>query len=243
MLLYTAFMSAILALALAATLEGSLAFARASTHRAADRLAENGLGTARATLLAGLAAQAKGGAAPSAPPPLARAAACSGTPCPFYLDADFDLGGTTLDDGDPNRNATAENLQTHPAVAEQRLAARITAHVTAADGSLLAQRTELLTLRTTAVPPYVIVDGSSDGDGTRDGASEADAAGCDPGAAGSCDPGAPAPPADTRIHVERICTDGGTGACAAAGERVRFEDAFASTPWANRNAVAPSWSR
>jgi len=243
------FFVAIVMLALGVTLEGSLAFARVSARHAAEHYAELGLPAARTALVDAVASQIANHAPQlEAPPPLAPAAACGDgvSSCPFTIAASFSFAGFTGGDGPANVSAT--ELQTHPAIAEGRLAATIAETVRSAAGVPLATRTEFVTLRTFSIPPYAQVDGITDAAGARDVPFEADAGGCDPTAPASCDsgngasPSTPAPaglmnPADTRIHALSKCVDGGNGACAGqiyAGADP--PDIAAQTPWFNANA-------
>jgi hypothetical protein len=239
----------IVALALAAALDGGLAFARVSARHAAEHYAEVGLAQARAALVGEIAAQVQAGSTRLAAP-----APFTSTPGLFAISATFTLGGSTALGG-TGTNAVAADLQTHPAIAEQRIAATIVERVTASDGTPLATRTAYVTLRTLSVPPFAIVEGISDAAGAREVASQADAAGCDPTQPATCDasgltaahsaaPLATMDPQDTRIRALSQCIDGGTGACAG----VRYVSADptntpSATPWYNVGAQGNGWSR
>lgn len=241
MLAYALFFVSLITLALGALLDGGLAFARASAQHAAQHYAETGFLQARAALVAGIAAQVQAGAlALSAPADL------PALPGRFATSAKFSLAGGTAA-GTGSGNAVATDLQTHPAIGEQRVAATIALTVAASDGTPLAVRTEYVTLRTFAVPPYAIIEGTSDAAGARDDPTEADAAGCDPARPAACDTnnaGAGAAPGDTRIRALSRCNDGGSGACAGliyvAADPANTP---AATPWQDANAQATGWSR
>ena len=249
-------MAVVLALCVGAALDGALALGRASAKHAAEHYAEMGLSQSRAALLGGIAAQVQAGVPQlEAPPPLPPTAACSSatTTCPFSISATFALAGSTASSS--NADALASSVQSHPAIAEQRVAATIVQTVAGADGTPLAIRTVLATIRTLAVPPYAILEGFSDAAGARDAATAADAAGCDPTQPASCDarglaaaqtaaPVATMDPQDTRVRALSQCIDGGSGACGG----VRYVSAdpsgvATSTPWFNGDAQAAAWSR
>lgn len=256
MLLASLFYTAVVTLALGLTLEGSLAFARVSARHAAEHYAELGLPAARATLVSGIASQIAAHASQlQAPAPQAPAPACGddAPACPFTIAASFSLTGVT---GDPaSGNVSATELQTHPAIAEGRVAATISQTVRSTSGVALATRTQFVTLRTFSIPPYAQVDGVTDAAASRDVPTEADAGGCDPTVPASCDtgnvssPSTPAPiglmnPADTRIHALSQCIDGGSGAC--AGQTYAGADPAniaAQTQWLNENAQSDGWAR
>ena len=256
MLAASLFFAAIIALASGIVLEGSLGFARASAKHAAQHYAEAGLAQARATLLQGLASEIASGADTlTPPPPLAAASACDALSesCPFTISATFALAGDVADPQSSNVSAT--DLQTHPSVAEGRVAATIVETVRARGEAALASRTEYLTIRTFAIPPYVAIDGVTDAAGARDVPFEADAGGCDPAAPSVCDANNPSAPStaapagsmtwsDTRIRALRQCVDGGTGACSSQ-PYVNADPAniSAQTPWFNGNAQQSGWSR
>ena len=252
MLAVALFSIAIIGLAAGVALEGALGFARISARHAASHYAQIGLAQARLQLQNGIAAQVAAGVHDfQAPAALAATPACESTPCPFTLAATFALQGALGDIESPNVVATS--VQSHPAIAEGRVAATITETVSAADGAALAVRTEYVTLRTFGVPPYAAIDGMTDASAARDVSLEGDAGGCDPTAPSTCDANnastgsTPAPvalmnPGDTRIHALRECVAGGTGACAQ-----QFVSADpANTPpsaWYNANAQSNGWSR
>ena len=256
MLATALFCVCIIGLCAGVVLEGGLAFARVSARHAAAHYAQVGLAQSREYLLAAIAEQiAAGSKSLVAPGPLAPAPACSDAApqCPFTFGATFALSGTLGDSGAPNVEAT--DIQLHPAIAEGRVAATIVNTVATVAGTPLAVRTEYVTLRTFAVPPYAAIDGITDAAAARDVPVEADAAGCNPSLPVSCDAnnlsaGAmPAPagsmnPADTRIHALRECVDGGSGAC---GGQVYVnadpQHTPAQSPWFNGNAQTNGWSR
>lgn len=256
MLAASLFFAAVLALATGVVLEGSLGFARASAKHVAQHYAESGLAQARAALLQGLASEiASGSRALTAPPPLAATSACgaSSISCPFTVSAAFALAGDV--DGSPSSNVVATDLQTHPSIAEGRLAATIIETVRARGGTVLASRTQYLTIRTFTLPPYVAIDGATDAAGARDASYEADAGGCDPATPSACDannlsaPSTSAPAGsmtwnDTRIRALRQCVDGGNGACASQPYRSADPANISpQTPWFNGNARSNGWSR
>lgn len=248
MLAASLFFAAVIALASGVVLESSLGFARASAKHAAQHYAETGLAQARGTLLQTLASQiASGSRALTAPAPLAT------TSGPFTSSATFALAGDVADSQSSNVSAT--DLQTHPSIAEGRVAATIVETVRARGGTTLASRTEYVTIRTFALPPYVAIDGTTDGAGARDVPYEADAGGCDPATPSACDANNPSAPStaapvgsmswnDTRIRALRQCVDGGSGACSAQ-PYVSADPAniSAQTPWFNGNAQQSGWSR
>ncbi|MGH7659729.1 MAG: hypothetical protein ACRENA_02280 [Vulcanimicrobiaceae bacterium] len=256
MLAASLFFVAVIALASGVVLEGSLGFARASAKHAAQHYAESGLGQARAALLQDLAAQiASGASSLTPPPPMAATPACgtSSMTCPFTVAATFAFTGHVADSASPNVDAT--DLQTHPSILEGRVAATIVETVRARGGTALASRTEYLTVRTFALPPYVAVDGVTDAAGARDVSYEADAGGCDPSTPSACDANnrsapASAPPAgsmtwnDTRIRALRQCIDDGSGVCSTQ-PYVSADPANIApqTPWFNGNAQNGGWTR
>ena len=252
MLAVAIFFVAIIGLAAGVVLEGGLGFARMSAKHAAAHYAQIALAQARTQLLTGIATQISSGTRTLvAPAPLASAPACEATPCPFMLAATFALQGTLGDDESPNVVAT--EIQQHPKIAEGRVAATITETVSAADGTPLAVRTEYVTLRTFSVPPYVAIDGMTDGSGARDVPLEGDAGGCDPASPSACDANnnslgsTPAPvasmnPADTRIHALSECVSTGTGTCPEQFVSVDPINTPAQSAWFNANAGS-GWSR
>ncbi|MBV8602351.1 MAG: hypothetical protein JO359_12370, partial [Candidatus Eremiobacteraeota bacterium] len=202
-----------------------------------------------ASLLAGLAAQVRAGFTPLvAPPDLPPTPPCAETVprCPIAVGARFALTGATAQFA-AGGNVSATSLQTHPAVGEGRLAATIVLTIASAGGAPLAVRTEYLTLRTFAVPPYVALDGLTDAGAAREASAEGDSGGCDPSHPATCDANNLAPSStasDTRIHVVQRCVDGGSGAC--GGQTYVNADpanAPASTLWSNANAQSDGWTR
>lgn len=246
---------AVIGLCAGALLEGGLAFARVSAHHAAQRYAEIGLIQARAQLVAAIASQIASGATTlSAPAPLTATSVCNdaSAPCPFTSTATFQLSGSL--GGAATPNTSASNLQTQSAIEEGRVAATIVETVGSTAGAPLATRTQLVTLRTFSVAPFVAIDGVSDAAAARDVPTEADAGGCSQTSWSSCDANnasSPAPaapiasmdPGDTRIHALTQCVDGGSGAC--AGQTYVSADPTntpASTSWFNANAQSNGWS-
>ncbi|MGH7716864.1 MAG: hypothetical protein ACREML_12805 [Vulcanimicrobiaceae bacterium] len=246
------FFVAVIGLAAGVVLEGGLGFARMSAKHAAAHYAQIALTPGRRQLLNGLATQiASGTRALEAPAPLAEEPACESTPCPFTLATTFALQGTLGDDESPNVVAT--EIQQHPKIAEGRVAATITETVRATDGTPLAVRTEYVTLRTFAVPPFVAIDGLTDASGARDVPFEGDAGGCNPSLPSACDANnsssgsTPAPvasmnPADTRIHALRECVSNGTGTCPQQFVSADPTNTPAQSAWYNANAES-GWSR
>ena len=255
MLTATVLYVAVVVLAMGAMLEGSLAFAQISAKHAAQRYAELAIVQARSTLVASVASQVASHAATiAAPPPVAAGPLCaSSANCVFNGSTVFSITGTTA--GAQSANVSATELQTHPAIAEGRIAATIVETVSSNSGAVLASRTEYITLRTFAISPYVAVDGTTDAAGARDVPYEADAGGCDPAMPANCDANNPAAaasspplgimnPSDTRIRALRQCIDGGTGACAGQPYADGNPSSIATqTPWYNANAQGGGWSR
>lgn len=243
MLAYALFFVTLVALCVGALLDGGLAFARASVRHAAQHYAEAGFLQARAALVAGIAAQVQAGTQPLTAP-----ADLSAPAGPFQTSAKFTLaGGTAAGTGGAGGNVVATDLQTHQAIAEQRVAAAIAITIAAPDGTPLAARTQYVTLRTFAVPPYAIIEGTSDAAGARDVPTEADAAGCDPARPAACDAnnsGSGTTPGDTRIRALSRCVDGGSGACAGV-TYIAADPANtpAATTWQDANAQSTGWSR
>ena len=249
MLAASLFFAAVIALASGVVLEGGLGFTRISTKHAAQHYVEAGLVQARAALLQDLASQIASRAGTlNAPAPVT---AASG---PFTSSATFRLVGDVADSQSANVSAT--DLQTHPSIAEGRVAATIVETVRTRSGTALASRTEYLTVRTFALPPYVAVDGITDGAGARDVPHEADAGGCDPATPAACDANNPTTPSstaapagsmtwsDTRIRALRQCVDGGSGACGAQPYlSADPANIVPKTPWFNGNAQNGGWSR
>jgi hypothetical protein len=250
----TLFFLTLVGLAAGVIVEGAFGFARVSARHAASHYAQIGLMQARTQLLQSVASQIAAGEPLDAPPPLPPSPVCSDSvaTCSFILSASFALQGTLADAGS---NVVATDVQPLASIAESRLAATIVETVSSSSGVVITSRTEYVTLRTFAVPPYVAIDGITDAEAARDVPFEPDAAGCDPTNPALCDlnntslGSTPAPvasmnPGDTRIHALSECIDNGSGAC--AGQQYISADPPdipQQSSWFNGNAQSDGWSR
>src|SRR5271163_2377767 len=117
-----------------AWLEASYATVAAAARHAAMRAANLAVERAQDTLVESIAQQAATGATTfSAPTPGPPVPACptpppGGAPCPLLVATSVTLAGQTGANA-PSDNQVAANLQQQPAIAEQRLAASVTATV------------------------------------------------------------------------------------------------------------------
>lgn len=236
---------AIVGLAGASAAGAAFSFAQSEAKHAAQHYAVLQLQHARVTLQRAIAQQVQSGgpAGPFAVADVPPAPLCAdvAAPCALY-------GGETfaLEAASGWSSATLTALQTQTALAEDRVAARMTVTVTSARGVLLAARTQRATVRTFAAPPYALVAGVADAAGGGS-ALEADSGGCNPAQMTQCDPGAlspgaaPTPFSDTRIHALLVCRENGNGG-SCAGATPRPADAFADRGWRNGNVSNSGWT-
>ncbi|HVA37496.1 MAG TPA: hypothetical protein VNJ51_07765 [Candidatus Dormibacteraeota bacterium] len=222
----------VLALLTASVAAGTSAAAHVAIRRLALRSADGELERARQATVDVVAVQVRqrgADAAFSAPTPLPAQPACAAqapaVPCPLTAAATVTITGESaaLSGG----AVTAAALQRNPGVGERRIAARITATVRGGDGTVLATRTQAVTLRTLAAAPYAVLTGALDAAGGADAALEGDSAGSVSGD-------------DTRIHAVLVCRDGGSGA-ACAGATPRPVDVYADQAWDPGNGAPAGW--
>ena len=166
--------------------------------------------------------------APTPGPPLP---ACAQPPCALAVATSVTLAGQTGNGG--AANVVALNAQGHPAVAEQRVSATLTATASNGAGAALATVSRRVVLRVFAVPPYVAL--SSADEPTSDDGNVEDFA-------GTCDGNAACGGVDNRVHALLRCSNPDQPALCAGAPYVA-DDSFSSNAWSNANAAAPTWSR
>ncbi len=226
----------IFAILASAWLGATRAEVTAAARHAAMRAANVALERAQDALVESVAVQAAAGATSfTAPTPSPPESICPTPPpgapaCPFFVATSVALAGQTASGVTPP-NQTAYNLQTNARVAEQRLAAVVTATVTARAGPAVGELSRRVTLRTLAAWPFAAVAGTDEP--TIDGRSVGDFAGaCDGGVCG----------ADSRIHAIEECSDPSQPQN-CVGQSPLPVDAFTSRPWRDNNAESSGWSR
>lgn len=211
-----------LALLVASLAAGTTAAARAAVQRAAMTVAAGELEHAQQRLIDAVAGAVRDSAAFSAPPPSLALVAYAGNT--WRVETSMTLTGTSTTG---SGTVTASALQAAPAVQEGRIAVSVSAVVRGADGTPLANRTHLVTLRTLAVAPYAVVTGLLDGAGVPI-EEQGDSGGAFAGD-------------DTRIHAVLLCADGGSGAC--NGATPRPADWYRDQTWEPGTEAAPGWNR
>jgi hypothetical protein len=223
-LLATAWLQATYATVAAAAKHAALRAANLATERAQDALIES------------IALQVQAGApsyvapTPSPPVPVCPSAPPHGAACPLQVSTEVTLAGQTGQPGSgDNQVATARQL--NPAIAEQRLAAVVTATVSNAGGAFVTSLARHVTLRTFGAWPYAALSGSDEP--TLDGYAVGDFAGACAG--GPCG-------ADSRIHAVLECSDPGNPS-ACQGQPPLPVDDFKDTKWHDANADPTGWSR
>ena len=235
------YLQALWALALCAVLSAAWldavgATALAAARHAAMRAAGVALDRAQDVLVESVAGQAEQGALSfTAPTPGPAVPVCPGSsqgasPCPLWVTTAVTLAGQTAA-GSANANQTALNVQGQPQVAEQRLAATVSAVVTTASGVPVAQLRRRITVRTLAAWPYATLSGSDEP--SVEGIAVGDFAGsCSGGACGD----------DSRVHAVLSCSDPAQPQL-CQGQGYIPVDAFTSPPWYDANAAPAGWSQ
>ncbi|TAM74013.1 hypothetical protein EPN44_12470 [bacterium] len=211
-----------LALLVASLAAGTTAAARAAVQRAAMTVAAGELEHAQQRLIDAVAGAVRSGGALAAPPPSVALVAYAGNT--WRVETSVALTGASAT---ASGTATASAMQTAPAIQEGRIAARVSAVVRGGDGTPLATRTHLVTLRTLAVAPYAVVSGLLEGDGIPI-EEQGDSGGAVTGD-------------DTRIHAVMLCADGGSGAC--NGATPRPVDRYRDQTWEPGTEAEPGWRR
>jgi len=237
------FLVGALALVVATMLETQLLFAKTAVRRTAEAYISVASGVATATLLRQLAGEiaANGAGSSLTVQPLAPQCAATGA-CAFMIGATYAVTGSTTSGSGSD---VAENVQTDALAQEARVSIAMTLSVTDAQGSPLASRSELLTVRTFDAPPYAAVSGVADAAAPTALVAEGDTAGCDPGTPSTCDPHASMSYLDTtEIFATRVCaleSPGNGGTCPTYAPVA--EGGFASPSWQNGNIAPPGWAR
>jgi hypothetical protein len=152
-------------------LSAGLAMTRASIHRLAQTYVASGYQRAASTLQQTLAEDLRAGGLPSPLPsftPLPETCVDSSNPCRYENTASIALTQSSVPAAsaqcDSNQTNCASNEQANAYVQESRITARITVTIAAAaDGTVLAQRTGDVIVRTMKTPPYAVIAGSRDG--------------------------------------------------------------------------------
>ncbi len=227
-------------------LSSATSFAHARTGTAANRSAERALGAGERILRTSIA-QAVAAGTPDGPFVAPQTSAATPTcaaidgACGLTATIDSTLAGGTANAGASGGSDAALAVQRDGAISENRIAARL--HVVVADalGTIVAQRTRDLTLRTYAIAPYVTISATSDAAAAANG----DSAGCDGSAA--CAPHAVASPDDTRLHAVAQCRDDTKmpGKCTDTGLPTSDIGSASSTTqsWTNGTNVSDGWKR
>ncbi len=191
-------------------LSAGLAMTRATVSRMAQTYAVNGYERALGVLQQTLANELQQGPLPSPLPsiaPLAAACADSGAACRYKSAATIAFTQTsspaptaTCDAGQTN---CARGEQANAYVDENRVNARITVTVTAADGTALVTRSANVALRTMRVPPYVALTSAKDGafDALPAGTAAGDDGGSAPATPNPCAADSPGVADDTAVRV------------------------------------------
>jgi hypothetical protein len=219
-----------------AWLAASGAAAVSAARHAALRGASVALDRAQFALVESIASQAQSGASvfvaptPGQRQPLCPERGSGASPCPLWVTTTAALAGQTAA-GAGGANQTALNLQGAPAIAEQRIAAIVTATVATANRAPVATLSRRVTLRTLATWPYAALSGADEP--RVDGVASGDFAGaCAGGACG----------ADSRVHAVLVCVDlAQPQNC--AGQSPIPVDAFTSPPWYDGDAAPAGWSQ
>ncbi|HEY8296929.1 MAG TPA: hypothetical protein VIG32_02775 [Candidatus Baltobacteraceae bacterium] len=244
MLANALFFASVIALAATTILSGGLAMTRASEHRIAEQYLTAGFERAAAAARETIASRLRDGAVdPRALAPALSVAPlparCAGetVPCSFYTGArvTFDNVQNVRVSSSPAAcdaatTNCAENLESNDRVDEGRLAARIVVDVSAPDGTVLATRTQTLTLRTFAAPPYATIAGVRDASLADTVASEGDDGGHAVPAGADCGPVA-GDETVVRVQYRNAVSD----AC-ANGSRWQRQG------WSSGNGNATGWS-
>ena len=209
MLLQTLVFVVTLTLVATALAEGSLAFARAATQRAAESYLTVGIARARA-FAARTAADGVRASGPDAALTLAAmpaAAACDiTTRCPFTVSATFVTVADTR--AGTSGGAPVRSLEGAAGVHEQRVVVAATVAVAPIGGGPpAATRKFAVVVRTFGVTPYAAVSAVSDPSSRGAPAIPGDTAGCSPTLATQCDPAVTGALDDTRIAARAVCLE------------------------------------
>lgn len=215
MLLNAVFFIALLATAAAGFLSAGLAMTRVAAIRGAQVYVNQSYQRASAAAQDTLARYMSSGGIPDPAPSMTPLPpACADARCAFTTSANVQLIAlpqTASAACDTSQSSCAQNEEANPYVDERRYAARITAVVRDAGGTVVAQRSDDLLLRTIAQPPYAVPAGARDG--SFDGIAASQAAGDDGGAA----PATPSP-----------CGQVSTGMSESTQIRVAYRNAVTS---------------
>ena len=224
------FYVALIALVTTTILSAGLAMTRMSVARMTQPYLDAGYQRAAVALQERVAAQMQAdGAAYPAPVFTPLAPECANAACTYtagelvsVLQSAPPAFGTSCD---PSQSSCAQNVQANPYVDESRIAADVTVEVRDTSGSIVAQRSETLVLRTFAAPPYVAIAGSRES--AFDAATASNAAGDDGGAVPAtpnpCASAALGIAADTAVRVAyrnqttSACSDGSAWSNASYG--------------------------
>jgi len=241
-MLQVLFLIGALTLVVSTMLETQLLFAKIAVRRTAEAYLAAAGGLATAAMLRQLAGeiQANGPASTLTVQPLAPQCASTAA-CAFKIAATYAVTGSTVTGGGTD---VAQNLQTDVLAQEARVSISMVVSVTDAAGSPLLTRSELLTVRTFAAPPYAAVSGAADAAAPTALVAEGDTAGCDPSAPSTCDPDATTVD-DTRISASRVCQPlmpGNSGSCPVPNGPV-YEGNPVNTAWQNGNIALPGRAR
>ncbi len=180
------FYVALMAVVATTFITAGMAMTRASIHRLSESYIEAGEQRAFSALTQTLAADIREGALPAALPvftPIPASCVQSGQPCGYYSSETITLTPNASPQPfascDPASSNCASNEEANTYVDENRVSARISVTVTAADGTAVATRSRDVILRTLRTPPYIAVSGSNDE--SSDNLAPAHAAGDDGG--------------------------------------------------------------
>ena len=215
MLLNTLFFIALLATAAAGLLSAGAAMTRAVAIRGAQVYVNQSYQRASAAAQATLAHYRQSGPIPDPAPSMTPLPdACADARCAYTTSASIQLIALPQSASgpcDPSQSSCAQNEEANPYVDERRFAARITAVVRDSAGTVLAERSDDLLLRTIAQPPYAVAAGARDG--SFDGIGGTQAEGDDGGAA----PATPSP-----------CSQSSAGSSESTEIRVAYRNAATS---------------
>jgi hypothetical protein len=231
-----------LALAVTTMLETQLLFAKLAIRRTADSLVTVGTSVATSAMLKQLAGeiQANGPALPLTVQPLAAQCIAPGA-CALTVAAVYAVTGTTVSGAGPD---AAANLDSDVLTQEARTSIMVTVSIGDAAGVPIVTRSQLVTVRTFAAPPYAVITGVADAAAPTPLVAEGDSGGCVAGTA-SCDSNANAATTDdTRIFANRLCVPGigdkNGGTCPSSPVD---ESTFVNQPWQNGNIPPAGWAR
>jgi hypothetical protein len=226
MLLPILFIVAVLTVVASTTLEAGFLGAKAAAHERATRYAEIGTVRSVADYTDYIARYVKANGTEGVWPPPAVAfypeSACTvptGSACPFTLTtaARFSANSTSSKGGGPG-GADSANDEQQLWIREHRISAAVQAVVTGTDGSLLATRTRLVTMRVFGTAPYATVVGVRDIESSTGGpiVAQGDSGGTAPShesRAKRPNPNNPDAFSDTRIQMHLACRrwQSGTG--------------------------------